>query len=381
MKRTLFLICVLLASLSVVAQEYTTRYQSATEPQTLLPTGYIRLSRTEIILPSLGTYNPYKADLHIHSTLTDGVLNIKGRVEEAWCDGLDVIAATEHMSIRPVADTEGQPTPEKVRLKKSSAAVKAVASATKVAENFGMVVIPGVELTGDAATQGHFNALFTTDNSVIYDYDAMQSIRNADKQGALIMHNHPGWRHPTLEMTQFEKDVYAEGLVDGLELMNGAYFYPRAFKTAKEHKLFMTSNTDIHATTGQQYRENGHLRNMTIIFAQECTLESLRQALEAHRTICYSFGTIGGDEKLLKEFFEASVTTQKLNIDKKKNVQRVKVTNTTSLPYVIRIGKGNAVVLRPLSSTIVTGKVGKPLKCTVLNMYCGQDEHPIVTIK
>ena len=143
----------------------------------------------------------------------------------------------------------------------------------------------------------------------------------------------------------------------------------------------MTSNTDIHATSGQQYRENGHLRNMTIIFAEECTLESLRQALEAHRTLCYSFGTIGGDEKLLKEFFEASVTTQKLNIDQKKNVQRVKVTNTTSLPYVIRIGKGNAVVLRPLSSTIVTGKVGKPLKCTVLNMYCGQDEHPIVTIK
>ena len=102
------------------------------------------------------------------------------------------------MSIRPVADTEGQPTHEKVRLKKSSAAVKAVASATKAAENFGMVVIPCVELTGDAATQGHFNALFTTDNSVIYDYDAMQSIRNADKQGALIMHNHPGWRHPTL---------------------------------------------------------------------------------------------------------------------------------------------------------------------------------------
>ena len=198
MKRTLFLICVLLASLSAAAQEYTTRYQSATEPQTLLPTGYIRLSRTEIILPSLGVFNPYKADLHIHSTLTDGVLNIKGRVEEAWCDGLDVIAATEHMSIRPVADTEGQPTPEKVRLKKSSAAVKAVASATKAAENFGMVVIPCVELTGDAATQGHFNALFTTDNSVIYDYDAMQSIRNADKQGALIMHNHPGWRHPTL---------------------------------------------------------------------------------------------------------------------------------------------------------------------------------------
>jgi histidinol phosphatase-like PHP family hydrolase len=381
MKKRLFFLCALLVSLSAVAQEYTTRYQSATEPQTLLPTGYIRLSRSEIILPSIGGYNPYKADLHIHSTLTDGVVNIKGRVEEAWCDGLDVIAATEHMSIRPVAGTEGQPTPESVRLKKSSNAVKAVESAPKAAEKFGVVVIPGVELTGDAKTQGHFNALFTTDNSVLYDYDAMQSIRNAYKQGALIMHNHPGWRHSTLDMTEFEKAVYAEGMVHGLELMNGSAFYPRAFNTAKEHNLFMTSNTDIHATSLQQYRANGHLRNMTIIFAKECTLDSLREALEAHRTLCYSFGTIGGEQSLLKEFFEASVTTKKLSVDKKKKSQRVMITNTTSLPYVIRIGEGNAVVLRPLSSTIVDAQIGKPLQCTVLNMWCGESEHLTVTIK
>lgn len=381
MKKRLFFLCALLVSLSAVAQEYTTRYQSATEPQTLLPTGYMRLSRREIILPSVAGYNPYKADLHIHSTLTDGVVNIKGRVEEAWCDGLDVIAATEHMSIRPVPDTEGLPTPESVRLKKSSSAVKAVTSATKVAETFGVVVIPGVELTGDAKTQGHFNALFTTDNSVIYDYDAMQSIRNADKQGALIMHNHPGWRHSTLEMTEFEKAVYAEGVVDGVELMNGSAFYPRTFNTVKEHKIFMTSNTDIHATTAQQYRYNGHLRNMTIIFAKECTLESLREALEARRTLCYSFGTIGGEEKLLKEFFEASITTERLSVDKKKKSQRVMITNTTSLPYTLRIGKGNPVILHPLSSTIVNAKIGKPLQCTVLNMWCGENAHLAVTIK
>jgi hypothetical protein len=120
---------------------------------------------------------------------------------------------------------------------------------------------------------------------------------------------------------------------------------------------------------------------MTIIFAKECTLESLREALEAHRTLCYSFGTIGGEEKLLKEFFEASVTSKRLSVDKKGKSQRVMITNTTSLPYTLRFGKGNPVVLRPLSSVIVNGKVGKPLKCTVLNMWCGQDEHPTVTIK
>lgn len=381
MKRALLFISAMLVALSTMAQEYTTRYQSVTEPQTLLPTGYVRLSRREIFLPTVNGYNPYKADLHMHSTLTDGVVNIKGRMEEAWSDGLDILAATEHMSIRPVADKEGQATPESAKLKRSKAATKAVESATKIAEEFGLLVIPGVELTGDAKTQGHFNALFTTDNNVLYDYDAMQAIRNARQQGALIMHNHPGWRHSTLEMTDFEKATYAEGLIDGIELMNGAYFYPGAFETAKKHNLFMTSNTDIHATTAQQYRENGHLRNMTIIFAKECTLESIREALEAHRTLCYSFGTIGGKESLLKEFFEASITVKKLSVDRKKKSQRVMITNTTSLPYTLRFGKGNPVVLRPLCSTIFSAKVGKPMKCTVLNMLYGANEHPVVTIK
>ncbi|MBQ5693326.1 MAG: histidinol-phosphatase [Alistipes sp.] len=381
MKRFVISVLALFMALSAVAQEYQTRYRSASEPQTLLPTGYVRLSRREIILPNVNGFTPYRADLHMHSTYTDGVVNIKGRMEEAWRDGLDVIATTEHLSIRPVADKEGQPTPESAKTKRGSSAVKAVGGATKIADNFGLLVIPGVELTGDAKTQGHFNALFTTDNSVLYDYDAMQTIRNARQQGALIMHNHPGWRHPTLEMTKFEEAVYAEGLVDGIELMNGPAFYPGAFDTANNHNLFMTSNTDIHATTAWQYAENGHLRNMTIIFAKEGTLSGIREALEAHRTLCYAFGTLGGDEELLKAFFEASITIKKLSVDEKTKRQRVMITNCSSLPYTIRVGKGNPVVLHPLSSTIVTAKVGKPLLCTVLNMWCGVDKHPTVTIK
>ncbi|MBQ9138711.1 MAG: PHP domain-containing protein [Alistipes sp.] len=380
MKRFTILVATLLVAMSATAQEYYMHYQSASEPQTLLPTGYVRLSRREVILPNVNGYIPYKADLHIHTTYADGVMNVKGRMEEAWSDGLDVIAATEHLSIRPVAGTEGQPTPESAKLKRSAASVKFVEGAKKVADDFGLLVIPGVELTGDAKTQGHFNALFTTDNSVLYDYDAVQSIRNARQQGALIMHNHPGWRHSTLEMTDFEKSIYAEGLVDGIELMNGAYFYPGAFNTAAEHKLFITSNTDIHATTAQQYRENGHLRNMTIIFAKECTLEGIREALEAHRTLAYAFGTLGGEKKLLSEFFEASVTAKKLSVDKKTKRQRVMITNCSSLPYTLRAGKGTPVVLRPLSSTIVTSKVGKPLKYTVLNLWCGAGENLNVTI-
>ena len=69
-------------TLSAVAQEYQTRYQSVNEPQTLLPEGYVRMSRREVILPNVNGYTPYKADLHIHTTYADGVVNVKGRMED-----------------------------------------------------------------------------------------------------------------------------------------------------------------------------------------------------------------------------------------------------------------------------------------------------------
>ena len=380
MKKVLLFVLGISLSYSVFAQEYHTHYQSRTEPQTLLPIGTApRSTRQEIILPQVNGYNLYAADLHIHTTYSDGTLNVKGRTDEAWRDGLDIIVATDHMSIRPVKDTEGQTTPDNVKAKRGARVTKAVTDVVKMAKNFGLLVIPGVELTGDAKTQGHFNALFTTDNKVIYDYDAIQTIRNARAQGALIMHNHPGWRHKTLERTPFEEQAYVEKLVDGVEIMNGFYFYPRAIEEAKSRKWFMTATTDIHATTGQTYTANGHLRNMTIVFAKDLTLKDVRESLEARRTLAYSFGVVAGEESLLKDFFTASIAAKKILTEKKST--RVQLTNKTSIPFVVRVGKGNPVVIPALSSVIVSTKTGKPVDCTVLSMWSGMEEHPVVKLK
>lgn len=380
MKKVLLFVLGISLSYSVFAQEYHTHYQSRTEPQTLLPIGTApRSTRQEIILPQVNGYNLYAADLHIHTTYSDGTLNVKGRTDEAWRDGLDIIVASDHMSIRPVKDTEGQTTPDNVKAKRGTRVSKAVTDVVKMAKNFGLLVIPGVELTGDAKTQGHFNALFTTDNKTIYDYDGIQSIRNARAQGALIMHNHPGWRHKTLERTPFEEQVYAEKLVDGVEIMNGFYFYPRAIEEAKSRKWFMTATTDIHATTGQTYTANGHLRNMTIVFAKDLTLKDVRESLEARRTLAYSFGVVAGEESLLKDFFTASIAAKKILTEKKST--RVQLTNKTSIPFVVRVGKGNPVVIPALSSVIVSARTGKPVDCTVLSMWSGMEEHPVVKIK
>lgn len=43
----------------------------------------------------------YKADLHTHTMFSDGRVTPEWRVDEAWMDGLDVVAITDHIENRP----------------------------------------------------------------------------------------------------------------------------------------------------------------------------------------------------------------------------------------------------------------------------------------
>lgn len=56
--------------------------------------------RREIVIPQVNGYTVYKADLHIHTIYSDGSVTPEYRVREAWMDGLDVMACTEHLEYR-----------------------------------------------------------------------------------------------------------------------------------------------------------------------------------------------------------------------------------------------------------------------------------------
>ena len=141
----------------------------------------------------------------------------------------------------------------------------------------------------------------------------------------------------------------------------------------------MAATTDIHSTTAQTYFVNGHLRNMTIVFAKDLTLADVRESLEKRRTLAYSFGVLAGEEALLKDFFTAAIKTKKLLVSKK--TAKVQLTNTTSIPFTIRVGKGNPVNIPAQSSVIVSARAGKPVSCTVLSMWSGMEQHPTIGLK
>ena len=354
---------------------------------------YSRGARTEIVLPQVNGYNIYKADLHTHSAFSDGSVLPEYRVKEAWIDGLDVMAVTEHIEYRRQEskmleyledyakkgeqidnwDIINKPADKKgIRVDLNYA----VELSQKAAAQYGLLIIPGTEITRNPQQIGHYNALFTTDNNAIYDADPLLSFRNAKAQGALIQHNHPGWQRKSIDMPEFEVKAYAEGLIDGIEIMNGSDFYPGAIDRAKELGLFMSANTDIHGTTAMDYANVEVGRNMTLIFAKEKTLEAMREALEARRTLAYAFGNVAGDEQLLKDFFLACVKFEPVMKDYK-NRQIFTITNTSSIPFAFRIGGGNVVWLDPFST--ISAKTNT-VKITVENMWYGVDKHPVVEI-
>ena len=393
MKRLLTLAILAVAAFAVNAQPH---FKVSSNPDILRHYGNIFPDRVNIVLPQVNGYNIYKADLHIHTFYSDGHVSPEYRVLEAWHDGLDVLAITEHIEYRSLERDMIEFM--KGYVKKNAEAINwnlvaepadsrglqtdldmSVRLAQKEAEKFGLTIIPGAEISRTPETTGHFNVLFTTDNDAIYHPDPIESMKNAKAQGALLIHNHPGWRRPSLDMIEFEKKLYPMGLLDGIEVMNHLDFYPRALERAKEYGLYVTSNTDMHTSTYEYYRLNGALRNMTMIFAKDKSLESLKEALKARRTLAYSFGTIAGDEQLLVDFFNASVTCEVIAVDAKGN-RTYELRNNSSLPYSLNLGT-DPLVLDPFTVVKGTAASGKPIRIEVLNMWYGKEDHPIIEIK
>ena len=251
--------------------------------------------------------------------------------------------------------------------------------AVAAAVGYGITIIPGAEITRDQNKIGHYNALFVKDVNTIYDPDPAVSMKKAREQGALIMHNHPGWIRKNVDMIEFEKQVYGENLIDGIEIMNGTEFYPPIITRAEEKKFFMAANTDIHGTTTMDYVVGGHQRNMTLILAKENTLPAIKDALKARRTLAYSLGTVAGEEQLIKDFFMACVKFETFRVDGN-GKRTMRMTNNSSVPFILKFG-GNPVQLRPFTSRNVSVAKDAELKFTVENMWIPGEKHPEIKLR
>ena len=362
--------------------------------------------RTEIILPQVKGFNCYKADLHVHTSYSDGVVTPAGRVNEAWYDGLDILAITDHLEshggvrkfFKVVApyNKNGKPTryvvPGSTKMPKNGIdpglkvdfnAIHQEAVSANNRKGYNLLLIKGCEMARNNEKLGHYNALFVEDLNSIYNFDLKEAFKTVKKQGGLIIHNHPGYTENY--ETEWHAECRKEGLIDGIEVANGLRYYPPMVSRCIDEKLFMVGATDTHDVTDHRYTAIDCFRTMTFIFAKELTEEAIKEALLKRRTIAYSGGDLIGEEEWLGEFLNESIHCQLVKVDKKKESRTFILTNMSSITYELRRGK-TVYTLEPFKTMTLswgkdkeTGKLSKP-RFRVDNMWIADHKNPYFDI-
>lgn len=235
----------------------------------------IAQNRSELIFPDIPGYMTLKCDFHVHSCFSDGYVWPSERVTEAWMEGLDAIAITDHIEYRPHAKYI------------SSDLNASWEIARKQAEKYNVILIRGAEITRNMPP-GHFNAIFLSDVNPIAQEKFIDAIEAAVKQDAFIFWNHPGWRQGAADTPYWypvHKELLQKGYMHGIEVVNWDYYYPEAFAYALDSGLTMMGNSDIHGSSSEMRLQdpNWH-RPVTLVFATSRTTEAVREALKAGRT-------------------------------------------------------------------------------------------------
>ncbi len=280
-------------------------------------------ARREINIPDIMGYKTLKCDLHMHTVFSDGKVWPDVRVDEAWREGIDAIAITDHI----------EEYPHKADIKMNHNRPHELA--IDLAKELGIILIKGAEITRKEMPPGHFNALFLKDINPLDTEDWRDAIKAAVDQGAYVFWNHPGW--PTGKSIWYSEhqELYEKGWIKGIEVVNEYEYYPEALEWCLQKNLAVLGNSDVHIPihNGFDFSMDGH-RPMTLIFAKEKSEEGIKEALLARRTAVYWKNMIIGDKKYLNEIFNESLKIINPNIkfDDKGNAN-IYVKNNSDINY------------------------------------------------
>jgi len=231
---------------------------------------------------------------------SDGVVWPTVRIEEAWEDGLDAVAITDHIEGHP-KKLPGQNHQE-------------YEIAQTVAKTKNIILVKGGEISR-GMPPGHFNALFVTDVNALNLPDYMDAIGEAVRQGGFVIWNHPGWRKQQPDTTRWMAEheaIYRKGWMHGIEVFNEKEWYPEALQWAGEKNLAIIGNSDIHDVFNKRYnRELFPIRPVTLVFAKERTEESLKEAMFARRTATLFFNKLIGPKEFVLPLVNQAIQVSK----------------------------------------------------------------------
>jgi hypothetical protein len=319
-------------------------------------------------IPDIKGYVTLKCDFHMHTVFSDGNVWPTYRIFEAYRDGLDAIAITDHLEY----------VPKKEFIPVDYNAAWKIAEASAIEGN--IILVHATEITR-SMPPGHLNALFIQDASLLKRDSVYDEIEAAVKQGAFIQWNHPGWKAQEKDgipkLYELHKKLLKNGWINGIEFFNDSEYYPLVLDFCTQYKLAVVGNSDVHGIISESYtKPENTSRPMTLVFAKERTSASLKEALFAGRTIVWANDIIAGNEEYAKPFFYQCVSFGKPYYQNNRN-SYFEVTNKSDITFYLINGSGGApaeVKLIPNSVTrIVLGnKVVLPIVYDVKNVLTGE---------
>ncbi|MHB1045649.1 MAG: PHP domain-containing protein [Thermoanaerobaculia bacterium] len=258
--------------------------------------------RRPLRVPDIPGFVTLRCDFHTHTVFSDGSVWPDIRSEEAWREGFDAIAITDHIEYQPHASD--LPTNHD----------RPFEIAAPPGERLGLVVIRGSEITRKMPP-GHFNAIFLKTSKPLETPEWRDALAAARAQGAFLFWNHPGWRgHQKDGVARWypeHTEVLEAGLMDGIEVANDREYYPEAHRWALEKNLAILANSDLHDPSNLAWHiHEGDRRPVTLVFARERSAEGIREALFARRSAAWADGKLAGREEELRPLIAAAVTVE-----------------------------------------------------------------------
>lgn len=298
----------------------------------LLFVAFISLSaqsnyRKEIKIPDIPGYKTLKCDFHSHTVFSDGTVWPTFRIEEAWRDGLDALAITDHIEYQPHKDYVPTNHNAAYEIGKSTA------------KELGLILIHGSEITRDMPP-GHLNAIFITDGNALVKETWKEAIQEAVKQGGLVFWNHPGWRgqQPDGVPRWYDEHtfLYENKLISGIEVVNSIEYYPEVLEWCLQKDLTILGNSDIHNPINFDYGNNR--RPITLVFANEKSEDGIKDAIINRRTAIFYDGKLFGKEIFLDPLFKSSVQFATTTVNTVgRGTANIKVTNNSDIDFELRL--------------------------------------------
>jgi hypothetical protein len=354
--------------------------------------GEVRLesdSVRTIVFPDTEERVTVTTDLHTHSVFSDGHVWPSVRVAEAEKDGIDALAITEHLEWQPhIADIphedRNRAYEEAVRSSKSlDLTVIAGAEITRTDEvgHINAVFIRdanalvqrpkelaydpehlvateadaaalAAELSSDAFDKSHsvtidgkqawapFANKETYFTLITYRYAAAQApeevLAAANKQGAFAFWNHPDFKSARPELSVFHRAAIEDGMLHGVEIVNGDRYYEHAFTLALKHNLALIGTSDVHGLIAWDYIQKGGHRPVTLVFAESNDPESIRAALFERRTVVWWKDSLIGRPRDLDPLLKAMITVKDAEYGGESSRLTLKLHNNSSADLMLK---------------------------------------------